>query len=299
MRRWMLLLLVFVAPLAVFAAMVGVDRLFGAPGRGFDYVVGVTLPPAEGVVGLPPIEGPQDGSRPLVVIDAGHGGKDPGAGTGSVKEKDVTLALARALRAELLNRGGFRVALTRSDDRFLVLGERSTIARRLNADLFISIHADSTGSNDQASGASVYTLSDKGTSEVADKFAARENAADVVNGVDLGKQSGSVNSILVDLSQRESAARSQDFANLIRREGEGRIPFRERSEQSAAFAVLKAPDIPSVLFETGYISNEKDAARLSSRQGQQAFAEVTARAIEVFFARMRNADSQGVGGLQY
>lgn len=299
MRRWMLLLLVFVAPLAVFAAMVGVDRLFGAPGRGFDYVVGVTLPPAEGVIGLPPIEGPQDGSRPLVVIDAGHGGKDPGAGIGSVKEKDVTLALARALRAELLKRGGLRVALTRSDDRFLVLGERSTIARRLNADLFISIHADSTGTNDQASGASVYTLSDKGTSEVADKFAARENAADVVNGVDLGKQSGSVNSILVDLSQRESAARSQDFANLIRREGEGRIPFRERSEQSAAFAVLKAPDIPSVLFETGYISNEKDAARLSSPQGQQAFAEVTARAIEVFFARMRNADSQGVGGLQY
>lgn len=299
MRRWMILLLVFVAPLAVFAAMVGVDRLFDAPGRGFDYVVGVKLPSVDGSAGLPSIEGPQDGSRPLVVIDAGHGGKDPGAGTGTIKEKDVTLALARALRAELLKRGGIRVALTRADDRFLILGERSAIARRLNADLFISIHADSTGTNDQASGASVYTLSDKGTSEVADKFAARENAADVVNGVDLGKLSSDVNSILVDLSQRESVAQSQQFANLILREGAGRIPFRERSEQSAAFAVLKAPDMASVLFETGYISNESDAARLASPQGQQTFAEVTARAIEVYFARRRNTQGQGVVGLQY
>jgi N-acetylmuramoyl-L-alanine amidase len=299
MRRWMILLLVFLAPLAVFAAMVAADRLFGAPGRGFDYVVGVNLPPAEGAIGLPPIEGPQDGSRPLVVIDAGHGGKDPGAGAGALKEKDVTLALARALRAELLRRGGIRVALTRSDDRFLVLGERSNIARRLNADLFISIHADSTGENAEASGASVYTLSDKGTNETAEKYAARENAADVVNGVDLGKQSNSVSSILVDLSQRESLVQSQRFANLILREGAGRIPFRERSEQSAAFAVLKAPDIASVLFETGYISNAKDAARLAAPQGQQAFASVTARAIEVFFARQRSPAGQGISGLQY
>ncbi|MBS0476521.1 MAG: N-acetylmuramoyl-L-alanine amidase, partial [Proteobacteria bacterium] len=150
MRRWIVPLLVFTAPLAVFAAMVGADRLFGAPGRGFDYVVDVKLPPAEGVIGLPPVEGPQDASRPLVVIDAGHGGKDPGAGSGSLREKDVTLALAKALRAELLKRGGMRVALTRSDDRFLVLSERTAIARRLNADLFISIHADSTGDNAEA-----------------------------------------------------------------------------------------------------------------------------------------------------
>lgn len=299
MRRWIVPLLVFTAPLAVFAAMVGADRLFGAPGRGFDYVVDVKLPPAEGVIGLPPVEGPQDASRPLVVIDAGHGGKDPGAGSGSLREKDVTLALAKALRAELLKRGGMRVALTRSDDRFLVLSERTAIARRLNADLFISIHADSTGDNAEASGASVYTLSNKGTNEVADKFAARENAADVINGVDLGKQSNAVSTILVDLSQRESLVRSQQFANLILREGAGRIPFRERSEQSAAFAVLKAPDIASVLFETGYISNNDDARRLSSPQGQQTFAEVTARAIQVYFARQRTPAGQPITGLQY
>lgn len=297
MRRWLLLLALFLAPLAVFAAMVGADRLFGAPGRGYDYIAKVDLPPAESVIGLPPIQGPQDASRPLVVIDAGHGGKDPGAGTGALKEKDLTLALALALRDELLKRGGVRVALTRSDDRFLVLGERSSIARRLAGDLFISIHADSTGENAEASGASVYTLSEKGSSEAADRIAARENAADIVNGVNLGKQSDTVSTILVDLSQRETQALSEQFANLLLREGSGRLPFRDRSEQSAAFAVLKAPDLPSVLFETGYISNSSDAARLASAEGRATFAEVTARAIQVFFARSRVAARDA--GFQY
>ncbi len=285
MRRWFLPLALIVGPLAILAAMMGADRFFRTEGGGYDYIVGVDLPPAEGVVGLPPVQGPQDASRPLVVIDAGHGGKDPGAGSGSLREKDLTLALAQALRDELLKRGGIRVALTRDDDHFLVLGERSGIARRLNGDLFISIHADSTGGNADASGASVYTLSDQGSSEAADRIAARENAADIVNGVNLGRQSDSVSSILVDLSQRETKQRSEQFAGLLLREGAGRIPFRERSEQSAAFAVLKSPDLPSVLFETGYISNSDDAARLGSDEGRQAFAEVTARAIEVFFAR--------------
>lgn len=294
-----MLLLLFVIPLAVFGAMIAVDRLFGAPGRGFDYVVDVNLPPAEGVVGLPPVEGPQDSSRPLVVIDAGHGGKDPGAGAGNLREKELTLALAKALRDELLKRGGIRVALTRADDRFLVLGERSDIARRLGADMFISIHADSTGTNTKASGASVYTLSDKGTSEAANRIAARENAADVINGVDLGKQTNTVSSILVDLSQRESLEKAAQFADLLLREGKDRIPFRERSEQAAAFVVLKAPDVPSVLFETGYISNVSDAARLSSVEGQKTFAEVTARGLQVYFARQGPSVKDTIPGLQY
>ncbi|MBS0481076.1 MAG: N-acetylmuramoyl-L-alanine amidase [Proteobacteria bacterium] len=299
MRRWLQILALFIAPVAVFAAMIGVDRLFGAPGRGRAYVVDVDLPPVGEARGLPPIAGPQDGSRPLVVIDAGHGGKDPGAGTGALKEKDVTLALAQALRAQLLKLGGIRVAMTRDEDRFLVLAERSAIARKLDADLFISIHADSTGDNAEANGASVYTLSDKGSSEAASRFAARENAADVINGVNLGKQSDAVSSILVDLSQRDSLAHSQEFANLILREGAGKMPFRERSEQSAAFAVLKAPDIPSVLFETGYISNNADAARLGSPAGQATFAEITARAIRAFFARTRNLPAANDPGFRY
>ena len=117
MRRLLLFLLVIVIPLAVFATMVAADRVFGAPGRGHRYVVRLVMPPATGEVGLPPVDGPPDASRPLVVIDAGHGGHDPGAGSGPIKEKMLTLALAKALRDELLREGGIRVALTRSDDR--------------------------------------------------------------------------------------------------------------------------------------------------------------------------------------
>lgn len=285
MRRGLLFLLVLCAPIAVFAAMVWADRHFGAPGRGYGYVVRVDLPPAEGVVGLPPVEGPQDASRPLVVIDAGHGGRDPGAGTGELKEKAITLALAQALRDELLKGGGIRVALTRDDDRYLLLSERSSIARRLGADLFISIHADSVDDNAAASGGTIYTLSEKGSNETAEKIAARENAADIVNGIRLSGQSEAVNAILVELSQRETLSKSDEFARLLLREGEGQIPFRDRSEQSAAFVVLKSPDLPSVLFESGYISNPAEAARLSSNEGRKAFAEVTARAIRAFFAR--------------
>ncbi len=285
MPRRLTFLLVLIAPLAVLAAMVGADRTFGGPGRGYGYVIRIELPPVDRQTGLPRISGPADPTRPLVVIDAGHGGKDPGAGTGSLKEKTLTLALALALRDELLAQGGTRVALTRDVDSYVILPERSAIARRLGADLFISIHADSTDGDGSASGATVYTLSDKGSNQAAEMIAARENAADIINGVKLREQSDTVSSILVDLSQRETQARSEEFARLILREGGGRMVFRERSEQSAAFAVLKAPDMPSVLFETGYINNPADAARLGSPEGQKIFAQINARAIRVFFAR--------------
>lgn len=285
MRRVLILLTLFLAPVVVFAGMVAADRLFGAPGRGWDYVISIALPSTENGGNLPPILGPADASRPLVVIDAGHGGKDPGAGAGALKEKQLTLALALALRDELLRGGGVRVALTRDDDRFLVLSDRNNIARRLGADLFISIHADSTESATGAHGATVYTLSDRGSNETAERIAARENAADEVNGVKLDAQSETVNAILVDLSQRDSNARSEEFAALILREGAGKIPFRERAGQSGAFIVLKSPDLPSVLFESGFINNPEDVVRLNSVEGRQAFADVVGRAIRVFFAR--------------
>lgn len=278
------LVLFVLAPFAVFAAMVAVDRAFGAPGRGLGYVVRIELPPSAGEIGLPKVAGPLDASRPLVVIDAGHGGHDPGAGTGSLREKDLTLALAEALKAELLAKGGIRVALTREDDRFLLLPERAGIARRLKADLFISIHADSAA-NDAASGATLYTLSDRGSDEAAERLAATENSADTVNGVPLGGHGGAVDAILVDLSQRDTSARSDSFARLVVREGQGVLPFRVRPIQSAAFVVLKSADLPSVLFESGYISNAADATRLASAAGRQAFADTVARAIRVYFAR--------------
>ncbi|MFC3174238.1 N-acetylmuramoyl-L-alanine amidase [Novosphingobium bradum] len=280
----LLLLLVALCGLAlVVAPLMVADRYFAAPGAGRDYVLRIPLP-AGGQLGLPPVEGPLDASRPLVVIDAGHGGHDPGAGAGALQEKAVTLALAEALRARLLADGGVRVALTRDADRFLLLPERAAIARELKADLFISIHADSA-TNPEAWGATLYTLSNRGSNEEAVRIAASENRADTVNGVALSGQSDAVSAILVDLSQRESAARAEEFARLVLREGAGKIDFRERSIQSAAFIVLKSADVPSVLFEAGYLSNPGDAARLASPEGREAFAEVTARAIRVHFAR--------------
>ena len=288
MRSATNLLLLILAPLAgialLFALLLVADRYFGAPGAGRDYVLRIPLPQAGGRLGLPPIEGPLDASRPLVVIDAGHGGHDPGAGAGTLREKDITLALAQALRARLLADGGVRVALTRDSDRFLLLPERAEIARELKADLFISIHADSAA-NPDAWGATLYTLSDRGSNEEASRLAASENRADTVNGVALSGQSDAVSAILVDLSQRESAAQAAEFARLVLREGTGKIDFRERSIQSAAFIVLKSADVPSVLFEAGYLSNQNDAARLASPEGRQSFAEVTARAIRIHFAR--------------
>jgi N-acetylmuramoyl-L-alanine amidase len=285
MHRALQLLLLLIAPIAVFAAMVGADRAFGGPGHGYGYVRKVTLPPQGGQLGLPQVEGPLDASRPLVVIDAGHGGKDPGAGTDALKEKALTLSLALALRDELLKQGGVRVALTRSDDTYLFLTERPDIAHRLGADLFISIHADSTASDTGASGATIYTLSARGSNEVAERMAARENAADTVNGVALREQNDAVSAILVDLAQRDSQSRSEQFARLILREGQGRIKFRETAAQSAAFVVLKSADVPSVLFEVGYINNADDTGRLGSSEGRGQFAGATARAIRVYFAR--------------
>ena len=284
MPRILPLALVVLAPVAVFMAMVGADRAFGAPGRGRDYVLRIELPAATAEIGLPEVDGPPDASRPLVVIDAGHGGHDPGAGQGRIKEKMLTLALAQALRDELLAQGGVRVALTRDDDRYLLLPERAGIARRLGADLFLSIHADSVVAGD-ASGASVYTLSERGSDEAAVRMAERENRADRINGITLAGQSDAISAILVDLSQRETQAQAAEFARLILREGQGRIAFRPGPLQSAAFVVLKAPDVPSVLFESGYISNSADTARLLSPEGQKAFADATARAIRVYFAR--------------
>ena len=285
MRRLFLIASIVLAPIAVFAAMVAVDREFGGAGRGFGYVIKVDLPPVGGVAGLPRIDGPMDASRPLVVIDPGHGGKDPGAASGAVHEKELTLALAAALRDELIKQGGVRVALTRSDDTYVLLDERPAIARRLGADLFISIHADSTDGDGSATGATVYTLSAKGSSQTAERIAARENAADQINGVRIKDQSDTVNAILVDLSQRESQAAAQQFAGLILREASGALQFKDAAVQSAAFVVLKSPDVPSVLFETGYINNSSDLARLTSPAGKQGFAAAVASAIKVYFAR--------------
>lgn len=259
------------------------------PAVGRSYVVRIDLPPAGEPADLPRVLGPQDKSRPLVVIDPGHGGHDPGASVPGLREKDLVLNLASGLRDELLRRGGIRVAMTRSDDRFLVLGERYAIARALGADLFLSIHADSSGEVDGVTGASIYTLSEAASSEAAARFAARENNVDRVNGVTLSGQSDAVSTILVDLSQRRTQGDSAEFARLILREGEGILRFHPQARRSAALAVLRAPDVPGVLYEAGFITDREEAGRLISPAGQRQFAEVLARAIRIYFARQSGA----------
>ena len=277
--------LIFLAPLALMGGLYLFGLTIPVPVLGRDYVIHLLLPGPDQQIGLPPIEGPSDPSLPLVVIDAGHGGHDPGAIGVDFREKTITLGLAKALRDELLREGGIRVALTRSDDRFLVLEERAEIARKLGADLFLSIHADSAGDRNSVSGASVYTLSNKASSEAAARFAARENSADSVNGVALAGRSDVVSNILVDLAQRRTSEQSAEFARLITREGAGILKFHPDPIRSAALVVLRAPDVPSVLYESGYITNPQDAERLASPAGQERFATVMAQAIRIFFAR--------------
>jgi len=234
---------------------------------------------------IPRVEGRAD--KPLVVIDAGHGGHDPGSLSldGRYREKDATLAIAKALRDELLASGRVRVALTRSDDRFLVLQERREIARRLHADLFISIHCDSAPGS-SASGATIYTLSETSSDQVAARLAAKENKADVINGVDLGGESSDVGNILIDLTQRETMNSSSRFADLVQREmtDEG-ISFKTTYHRFAGLAVLKAPDVPAVLIESGYITDPGDLKLLFSKDYQHRVAVGVSRAVEAHFAR--------------
>ncbi|MFY7835444.1 MAG: N-acetylmuramoyl-L-alanine amidase family protein [Novosphingobium sp.] len=248
------------------------------------YVVRIDLPKGGIRIGLPPIEGPADTSRPLVVIDAGHGGHDPGAsGAKGEREKDLTLALARSLRDRLLAEGQVRVAMTRDDDRFLVLDERADIARRLGAALFVSIHADAAQST-SARGATVYTLSDKASDAVAEAMANRENTADAINGVSLDGRGDVVSSILVDLARRDMRSSSMRFGELVVREAEGKLRFHATPQREAAFVVLKSLDLPSALIEAGYISNDEDAQAMRDPAWRKGFSGAVAKAIGIFLA---------------
>ncbi len=265
-------------------------RFHAAKRPGARYSVTVPIGRPRPQTELPKIAGPNDANLPLVVIDAGHGGHDPGAISphNGAREKDVTLALAKALRTELLATGRIRVALTRSDDRFLILEERYGVARRLKADLFISLHADAAATPD-ARGASIYTLSETASDQEAARLAMRENRANVIGGVDLSQQSNAVSSILIDLSQRETMQLSVDFARLLQRETSPAVTFRTTARRFAAFVVLKSPDTPSVLFETGFISNREDAEFLASTSGQRALARGVRAAVQAHFARLAAA----------
>ena len=223
---------------------------------------------------------PRSGGKPLVVIDAGHGGKDVGAiSTLGGYEKSVTLAIAKEAARILERSGKVRVRLTRADDRFIALGGRVAIARAVRADLFVSIHADAA-LNAQARGASVYTLSAVASDAMAERLAARENKADIIGGVNLGVEAPEVGEIMVDLLRRATTNVSVAFAEVLQDELSRRIPFRGEFHHFAGFFVLKAADVPSVLLETGYVTNSEDSEFLFSDKGQRLVAQGVARAVE-------------------
>lgn len=235
---------------------------------------------------LPAVSVARGPNRPIVVIDAGHGGRDPGATSpfGGRREKDVTLALARAMRDGLVRSGRVRVALTRDDDRYIDLRDRYEIARRVGASLFVSVHADAAPNNDGARGATIYTLSEVASDREAALLAARENQAGLIGGAELSPDPG-VNMILIDLALRESMDRSADFARLLHREASPLFPFREQYHRFASLIVLKAPDIPSILFEAGYLTNGEDVSYIHSAEGRQQIATGMRSAIETYFAK--------------
>lgn len=274
--------------LALLAMLLGLDSPAATPGDeatrpGFEIELSA---PGDEDGNLPPVTPARGEDPPLVVIDAGHGGKDPGATSphGGLLEKNVTLALARAIRDELAASGRVRAALTRDDDRYLVLQDRYEIARRLGADLFISVHADAAPHNDGARGATIYTLSEVASDRQAALLAQRENAADLIGGARLSPDPN-VNMILIDLAQRESMNVSADFARLLYREASPIFPFRPEWHRFASLIVLKAPDIPSILFESGYLTNPVDVAYIHSQEGQRQIATGMRQAIEAHFAR--------------
>lgn len=293
-----LLLIVLLVPALLVGGAAALGVRIPVPEWRRDYVLRFVLAGEVAPVELPAIAGPDDPSLPLVVIDAGHGGRDPGAvgedASGQrVQEKDITLALALALRDELLRAGRIRVALTRDDDRILPLSYRPEIARQLDADLFVSIHADSAGERENVSGASIYTLSEDASSEAAARFAARENDADRLNGIAIDGQSEAVSAILVELSQQRTQEDALEFSALVVREGGDQLTFVPQPRRAAALAVLRAPDVPSVLFESGFVTNRTDRDRLTTPEGQAQYAGVLARAIRVYFARRSNAGNAG------
>jgi N-acetylmuramoyl-L-alanine amidase len=223
-----------------------------------------------------------DVPKPLIVIDPGHGGIDPGALGSSTMEKNITLAVAKQLQKTLLATGRFRVVLTRDKDVFIPLRDRFKIARDKGADLFISLHADSNPGT-LARGASVYTLSDKASDAEAEALATKENKSDVINGVDLSQQSQTVSGILIDLAQRETINMSSRFASILVGDLRNDTMMLQNSHRFAGFAVLKAPDVPSVLLEMGYISTPDDERLLTDTNHQKKLSDSITHAIEDYF----------------
>jgi N-acetylmuramoyl-L-alanine amidase len=224
-------------------------------------------------------------NKPIIVIDPGHGGVDPGAAASDgTLEKDVTLAFAKHLK-EMLNEGGrYAAVLTREEDVTLGLKSRVERARTAGAALFLSLHADALPKEPEVHGLSVYTLSNKASDAEAAALAQKENRADIIAGIDLSGESDDVMHILIDLAQRQTMSEAEAFASALTRALKGRAMLVKNAHRAAGFIVLRAPDVPSVLVELGYLSNAADLDNLRSTVWRQAIAAAVSEALDEHFA---------------
>lgn len=236
------------------------------------------------VANSPSSEAIKDASRKrIIMIDAGHGGVDPGAiGYSGTYEKNITLAMAKELKEALDKNPRYKVYLTRSRDVFIPLRERVKISRKHNSDLFISIHADSAHNN-KATGLSVYTLSEEASDREAAALAEKENKADIVAGINFAEHSKDVNDILLNMAQRETNNYSAEFATLLSFQMSKIVKTVSNTHRFAGFAVLKAPDVPSVLLELGYLSNPKEERQLKQKSYRQKLVAAAGKAIDKYF----------------
>jgi N-acetylmuramoyl-L-alanine amidase len=229
--------------------------------------------------------GPLD-SRPLIVIDPGHGGIDNGTQSSGEAEKNLVLGFSLALRDRIEKSGKYRVVMTRTDDTFIPLNDRVKVARNQSAALFVSIHADALPRREgDAQGATIYTLSDKASDAEAERLAEAENKSDAIGGVNLSDEPTEVADILIDLAQRETKTFSNRFARTLMGEMKSTVRMHKHPLKSAGFRVLKAPDVPSVLVELGYVSNKGDLEHLVSENWRTKTVGSMAQAIDAFFAK--------------
>jgi N-acetylmuramoyl-L-alanine amidase len=244
-----------------------------------------TPPVVANVETTPKPESPPD-PRPVIVIDPGHGGPDNGTQSGSDTEKNLVLEFALALRDRIEKNGKYRVVMTRTDDTFIPLNDRVRVARNQSAALLVSIHADALPRREgDAQGATIYTLSDRASDAEAERLAEAENKADAIGGVNLTEEPTEVADILIDLAQRETRTFSNRFARILMGEMKATTRMHKHPLKSAGFRVLKAPDVPSVLVELGYVSNKDDLEHLVSEHWRSLTAGSVAHAIDTFFAK--------------
>ncbi len=232
------------------------------------------------------------GAKRHIVLDPGHGGVDPGAiGVTGIYEKTIALETARILKRQLENTGRYRVTMTRNRDIFIALRQRVKVAREVDADLFISLHADSIGDR-RLRGASVYTLSETASDKEAEALARQENAADSIAGVTIADATPELAGILIDLIQRDTMNQSARFAEMLVDTLDGRVKTLKRPHRFAGFAVLKAPDVPSVLVEMGFMSNREDERLLRSTQHRERISAAIVAGVDTYFEKVRAAQRQ-------